>query len=223
MSSKPTPPPGSVHLILFRCENEDVFYLEIPIHILITLCISPLKYLRYLGWCVLGVEGTLVDEQGNKAPLSGALTDQGIYQYIVPGENPLAHAVDLEVIKEKTQVLSETGTESSDFFSSDLPRRDGVCVFSGLPGVGMYIIPYQRGDEVHSLFLFGMQANSMGCFSGFNLSSITAHTARTSIHSQLMIPVTESMVLRLFVKHTLTHDRSLFSKFIPFPVVQTIH
>lgn len=125
---------------------------KIPIHIVITLCISPRKYLRYLGWCVFDVEGTLVDEQCNEAPLSGALTDQGIYQYIVPGENPLAHAVDLEVIKEKTQVLSET-TGSSDFFSSDLPLRDGSCVLSGLPGAGMYIIPYRRDDEARSHYL----------------------------------------------------------------------
>jgi len=97
-----TPPSGSVHIILFRRENEDPFYLEIPIHIIITLCKSPRKYLQYLGWCLLGVGGTLVDEQGNEVPLSGALTDRGIYQYIVPSENPLAHAVDLEVIKEKT-------------------------------------------------------------------------------------------------------------------------
>jgi hypothetical protein len=58
MFSKPIPPPESIHLILlkFRRENEDPFYLEIPIHVVITVCISPRKYLRYLGWCVLGVE-----------------------------------------------------------------------------------------------------------------------------------------------------------------------
>ena len=140
MSSKPTPSPGSIHLILFRRENEDPFCLEIPTHIIITACKSPRKYLRYLGWCVLGVEGTLVDGQGKEVPLSGAPTDQGIYQYLVPGENPLAHAVDLEVIKEKTQVSSET-TGSSELFSSDLLLRDGICVLR----------PTWSGDAYYSL------------------------------------------------------------------------
>jgi len=143
--SPPTPPLGFVHLILSSHE-EDPFYLEVPISIVTTLCLSPRTYLRYLGWCVLGVVGTLVDEARNVVILDGELQDQGIYRYIVPSGNPLAHAVDLEVIKQRSQVPSET-TRTREDFRTKLLARDGCCVWTGLPGMGMHIIPYSRGDE----------------------------------------------------------------------------
>lgn len=65
--------------------------------------LSPRKYLQYLGWSVIGV---LIDEQGNETELNGELLDQGVYHYIVPDQDALAHAVDLEVIKQRFQVPS---------------------------------------------------------------------------------------------------------------------
>src|SRR6266446_458230 len=125
--SKPTPPPGYVHLIL---SSDDQFFLEIPLDIILPLCNSPRKYLRYLGWCVLGVEGTLVDAQGNGVPLdSGALDNQAIYQYNVVGDT-LAHAVDLEVIRQHTQVSSVTTPRREEFVTKIL-KREGFCMFSG--------------------------------------------------------------------------------------------
>jgi hypothetical protein len=50
----PAPPAGFVQLVLW--ENED-FYLEIPVEIVNNVCLRPLKYLLYIGWCVLGVIG----------------------------------------------------------------------------------------------------------------------------------------------------------------------
>ncbi|KAF8812071.1 hypothetical protein BYT27DRAFT_7252263 [Phlegmacium glaucopus] len=78
-------------------EDGNQISLEIPIDITSAVCLNPRKYLRYLGWCILG-----------------------LHTYIVPVNDPLAHAVDIEVIKQRPQ--------------------------TGLDG-GMHIIPYQRGDE----------------------------------------------------------------------------
>ena len=142
MSSQP--PSGFVHLVLLSQENP--FYLEIPTAVVDTLSLSPRKYLRYLGWCVLGVIGVLIDEQGNEIALNGELLDQGVYHYIVPNQNVLAHAVDLEVIKQRSQVPSET-TRTRDDFRTRVLERDGYCVWTGLEGIGMHIIPYSRGDE----------------------------------------------------------------------------
>lgn len=112
-----------------------------------TLCLNPRKYLRYLGWCVLGVEGNLGDERGVEVALHGQLTDQGVYVYLIPSdENPLAHAVDVEVIKQRSVSSSETTTTPQDF-QSKLLERDGYCVWTGLPGIGMHIIPFWRGTE----------------------------------------------------------------------------
>jgi hypothetical protein len=158
MSSPPpsSQSPGFVHLVILAQENP--FYLEIPIEILAKVCLRPHKYLRYLGWCVLGVIGDLKDEQGNEISLGGELVDQGIYRYIVPGDNVLAHAVDVEVIKQRSQVPSET-TRTREDFRTRLSERDRCCVWTGLEGIGMHIIPYRRGDEACSHYSsLGMRA-----------------------------------------------------------------
>src|SRR5260370_5573880 len=100
MPSQPSsfqPPSGFVHLVLLSQENP--FYLENPIAIVETVCLRPRKYLRYFGWCVLGVIGFLKNERGNRIALNGQLVDRGVYHYTVPGQNVLAHAIDLDVIK----------------------------------------------------------------------------------------------------------------------------
>ena len=148
MSSRP--PSGFIHLILLAQDNP--FYLEIPIGVVATVCLSPRKYLRYLGWSVLGVMGVLNDEQGNVVPLDGELVDKGVYHYIVSEQNVLAHAVDLEVIKQRSRVPSET-TRTREDFCDKLLKRDGRCVWTGImKGSGMHIIPYGRGDEARSVF-----------------------------------------------------------------------
>ena len=146
------PPSGFIHLNLLSRE-EGLFYLEMPIKFVATVSLTPLKYLQYLGWCVLGVMGVLEDEQGDRIALYGELTDQGVYYYNAPNdEHDLARAVDLEVIESRTRVSSET-TGSGENFCTELLKRDGRCVWSGLPyGVGMHIIPYRRGDEACSRY-----------------------------------------------------------------------
>ena len=67
----------------------------------------------------------------------------------------LSHAVDIEVIKQRSNVPSET-TESRNDFRDQLLIRDGFCVFTGSSdrfGSGLHIIPYRRGSEVCSKVL----------------------------------------------------------------------
>ena len=59
-------------------------------------------------------------------------------------------AVDLEVIKMRTQVPSET-TRTREDFHTKLLERDVFCVWTGLDksfGSGLHIIPFGRGSEV---------------------------------------------------------------------------
>lgn len=101
---------------------------------------------------MLGVIGDVADEQGNLISLDGELRNQGVYRYKVADQNILAHAVDLEVIKQRTQDLSATTGISGavEDFRARILERDGCCVWTGLPGAGMHIIPYIRGDEARS-------------------------------------------------------------------------
>ena len=50
-----------VRLILLHDANSS-FHLDIPLDIIESLCLKPLKYLLFLGWCILGVEGVLAYE-----------------------------------------------------------------------------------------------------------------------------------------------------------------
>ena len=67
----------------------------------------------------------------------------------------LTHAVDLEVIKMKTQVPSET-TGTREDFRTRLLARDHCCVWTGAErrfADASHIIPYKRGSEVCSSIL----------------------------------------------------------------------
>jgi hypothetical protein len=73
-------PSGHVRLVLVQTPRE--FYLDIPLSIINSLCHTPRKYLVFLGWCILGVEGELAENpEGDTLPRAGALNDQGTYYY----------------------------------------------------------------------------------------------------------------------------------------------
>jgi hypothetical protein len=124
ITAQPTPPEGHVHLVLFE-RQPDLFYLEIPLRIIRDVCRHPPKYLRYLGWCVLGVEGSLQDGRGHQVNLDRELVDKGVYHYRLPAaqqgsftfrcdseaddtSDVLSHAVDLEVIKLRSQATTQS-------------------------------------------------------------------------------------------------------------------
>ena len=123
----------------------------------------------------------------------GELVDQGVYRYVVDATgfsrrspsidncaapltihvlrvDPLARAIDLEVIKQRSAVPSSepphSGSSSTrNNFLEHLVERDGDCVFSGFPvAEGVHIIPYARGDEVYSLPMYFLEY-SLNCLS----------------------------------------------------------
>jgi len=142
-------PEGHVRLVLFS-RDDSSFCLQIPLDIIDSLCLKPRKYLVFLGWCILGVEGQLaLVNGGGGIPTNGSLEDQGIYYYVA-NVGDLSTAVDLEVIKQRTNVPSETAGTRDDFRARLLDRDIG-CVWTGLEpeygGEGTHIIPFKRGSE----------------------------------------------------------------------------
>ncbi|KAF8232675.1 hypothetical protein L208DRAFT_1360845 [Tricholoma matsutake] len=155
--SSPASPSGSVtssvpdgHLWLVLLPEDPSFYLQIPLDIIRSLCLKPRKYLLFLGWCILGVEGTLaLERNGDAIDTHEDLDDGGIYYYVVAAGTDLSQAVDLEVIKLRTNVPSET-TNTPDEFRTNLLERDVCCAWTGAKpdyGAGLHIIPYKRGSE----------------------------------------------------------------------------
>ena len=85
MASESSVATGHVRLYLV-VEEDSMFYLEIPLDVIHALCLNHRKYLLYLGWCILGVEGSLslLDARGKyrRIPPVGNL-DEERYYYIV--------------------------------------------------------------------------------------------------------------------------------------------
>ena len=71
-----------------------------------------------------------------------------------------ARDIDLEVIKARTNVPSET-TVTRDDFRTRLLERDVCCVWSGLTcGAGLHIIPFKRGHDVRSIIFCSKYVSS---------------------------------------------------------------
>ncbi|KAF7967167.1 hypothetical protein HWV62_35648 [Athelia sp. TMB] len=105
-------PEGHVRLHLYQKPFDDTagadpsnmhrhVYLEIPTERIEALCHYPLKYLQYLGWSILGVDGYLSAtlQSGIHLPVQGVLENRMTYYYVT-GEQGLAidvcRVVDLE-------------------------------------------------------------------------------------------------------------------------------
>ena len=68
----------------------------------------------------------------------------------------LAHAIDLDVIKQRSNVSSQDVNIHSDFYAQ-LLECDKYCVWSGVTpkyGSGMHIVPFERGSEVFLTLFF---------------------------------------------------------------------
>ncbi|KAM6490780.1 hypothetical protein JOM56_013743 [Amanita muscaria] len=81
-SSGSSVPKGHVALVLLR-EGDSELCLQIPSDSISSLCLTPRKYLLFLGWCILGVEGVLaLEHDGDGIDTDGDLDDQEIYHYV---------------------------------------------------------------------------------------------------------------------------------------------
>ena len=84
-------PSGHFGLILFTREKTQEeprahFYLTVPVELVYNLCVKPRKYLLYLGWCILGVEGSLaLESTGEILDVDGDVDESEIYRYVTTG------------------------------------------------------------------------------------------------------------------------------------------
>ena len=160
-------PNDYVALVLLEDKGSS-FYLQVPLTTIRALCLKPLKYLLYLGWCILSAEGILSLERDER---DGIDTDEDavggeIYYYvhaaplgtflllshekhvIYLSNEDLAQVVDLDVIKARTDTPSESSATRDDF-RTVLEERDVRCVWTGSGLVdGLRIIFFKRGSEV---------------------------------------------------------------------------
>ncbi|KAJ6530689.1 hypothetical protein B0H19DRAFT_1191825 [Mycena capillaripes] len=151
---------GHIHLILSH--STDDFYLEIPIAVVQSNSVHPIKYLCFLGWCIIGILGTVKsDREGVDIGNTALLQDRGTYFYVydAPDDNAaLQYAVDLDVIKARSHTsASDTSARNrATSFKESLVQRDASCIFTNAPPLlcqGTHIIPFHKGDEWFDLIV----------------------------------------------------------------------
>jgi hypothetical protein len=129
-------------LVLLREKDSD-FYPQIPLDVVCSLRLTPRKYLLFLTWCIPGVEWLLNMTVMKLIPIetwmNGRYTTMFrlvtflsmmllLHAALSQQNKDLVHAVDLEVIKVRTNVPSQTRND----FRTNLVERDVRCVWTGL-------------------------------------------------------------------------------------------
>ncbi|KAJ6557111.1 hypothetical protein B0H10DRAFT_2121174 [Mycena sp. CBHHK59/15] len=151
---------GHVHLILSH--STDDFYLKIPISVVQSNSVRPIKYLRFLGWCIMGILGTVKsDRAGADLADNALLQSQAIYFYVYDASDDdaaLQYAVDLDIIKARSHIsASDSSAWARDAtFKDSLLQRDASCIFTNKPPMicqGTHIIPFHKGDEWFDLIV----------------------------------------------------------------------
>jgi hypothetical protein len=68
-------------------DENSSFHLNITLEIIESLCLKPLEYLLFLGWCILGVKVVLAHEpDGNEIDTDGNLGEHEIYYFVGPDD-----------------------------------------------------------------------------------------------------------------------------------------
>jgi hypothetical protein len=75
---------GHVGLVLLGSgDSESSFYLEIPVDTINANSLDAASYLRFVAWCVLGVEGMLsLEPGGEELGPEVVIREEDIYYYI---------------------------------------------------------------------------------------------------------------------------------------------
>ncbi|EPQ61367.1 hypothetical protein GLOTRDRAFT_125084 [Gloeophyllum trabeum ATCC 11539] len=106
------------------------------------------KWLRYVGWALYGVEGQL-SRDSECTPLRDEETvnEDDEIRLAVPDFVPSA-TVDADVLAHRSQSGRTNPLDRRvTTFREDLQRRDCVCIFTGWTGEARHIIPFARGTE----------------------------------------------------------------------------
>ncbi|KAJ7628388.1 hypothetical protein FB45DRAFT_918164, partial [Roridomyces roridus] len=145
----PAVPPAHVRLILTPLD--DSFHLDVPAAQIHNNCKKPLKYLRFLGFIIMSVLGSVNHSRDpdDEVDYDAALIDCGTYYY----ESPLPAAVNPQILRDfQSSCTSSISTLLSCLlkeFEKQVELRDKRCIFSGAKFVcnAGHIIDFHVGDE----------------------------------------------------------------------------
>ncbi|KAJ7140310.1 hypothetical protein C8R43DRAFT_1018296 [Mycena crocata] len=122
-------------------------FLDIPVNEALRLSTRPVKWLRFLGWCIHGQPGHLTALDGSPVdedPGFGGFLDCYYYKSSLP---PLF--IDVDAIDDRTSSASNLTQRRADF-CEDVINRDGTCIITGDAPVNCtacHILPHAKGDS----------------------------------------------------------------------------
>ncbi|KAI0286045.1 hypothetical protein BGY98DRAFT_1092842 [Russula aff. rugulosa BPL654] len=190
------PQEGNIQLIVVRpLDGSPALYLEIPIAHLASLCIRPRKYLRYLGWCIMGVEGRVARDSPqpvNDIKDEGELESGSVYSYQIPegSDQLLEHAVNMDAFNARStssgNSLPSQVAQDLQLFRRSLEERDVCCIMTAFPEyTASHIIPYAHENAWIDVIIHNRSNNNE------NVDNLTVNDVRngilvaSSIHSLL--------------------------------------
>ncbi|KAJ7229418.1 hypothetical protein B0H12DRAFT_1147778 [Mycena haematopus] len=123
-------------------------FLEIPLLDLSRLTLRPVKWLRYLGWCIYGRPGWLSTTPGGLEVAEDA--ELSADYYYVSTSSP--RFIDINAIDDRTSDSSQHNRRLTTF-REDVVDRDVACIVTEAPigdCMACHILPHSRGDDYMS-------------------------------------------------------------------------
>ncbi|TFY80588.1 hypothetical protein EWM64_g3424 [Hericium alpestre] len=148
------PAHGNIWFALISEKELPLFYLDLNISLIQNLCLKPVKYLRYLAWCILGMTGPETAILFNNVPVDDDedLVERGTYYFSAPGLSNFIRILDEKPNFKHVKMRNEAYTvrewykfeyeenEPPSGFRGKLMERDSGCVFISLLAETMHII-----------------------------------------------------------------------------------
>ncbi|KAI0044932.1 hypothetical protein FA95DRAFT_207996 [Auriscalpium vulgare] len=144
--SEPAASPSSSDVRFVLLENTDV-YLDIPLSVLKTLCNYPAKFLRWLAWAILHVDGSLQHGETTVSDKDEIIAGR-IYVFRAVDDDDGIVLAEEFLGKRESDNLSHKSDDPDDPFCIALEKRDMQCVFTGCTtSQAMPIVDLERGDH----------------------------------------------------------------------------
>ncbi|TFY73456.1 hypothetical protein EWM64_g10555, partial [Hericium alpestre] len=131
----------NIWFVLLAEQDIPMFCLDLSIVVIQKFCLRPVKFLRYLAWCILGVAGPQTSILFNDAPVDDDdnLVKHGTYFFSAPEmsnfERIFEEKPDFEhiPIRDESYDLFEPDKfeeNEEDGFRDELLKRDSPCIFT---------------------------------------------------------------------------------------------
>ncbi|KAJ8495286.1 hypothetical protein ONZ45_g12931 [Pleurotus djamor] len=128
--------------------------LDIPLSVIKTLCLQPVKWLRYVGWAILFTDGYITrqsDPDSARVSDDEALSDTDVLFYIAP-DLQTSRVVDISIAHRCGDSRQSFSSRDPDF-PLEVRARDGACIYSADNTLtqASHLIPFARGSPWMSI------------------------------------------------------------------------